>query len=122
MLYVKPMSTDNLIQAIFAGVCLNTGILHMMIGLRNQPRDSVHLAFASVSLLFGIYSINLYLLNNALDFGSVTRFVAIDKWGLVAKYLAYAALFWFIAVYTDAERLVVPVITASLYIAIAAPV
>ena len=76
------MGIENLIQAVFAGVCLNAGILHLMIGMRNQPRDRVHLTFASVSLLFGVYSINLYFLNNALDSGSVTRFVALDKWGL----------------------------------------
>ena len=101
---INLMSIENLIQAIFAGVCLNTGILHLMIGMRNQPRDRVHMAFASVSLLFGVYSTNLYFLNNALDSGSVTRFVAIDKWGVMTNYLAYAALFWFIAVYSEARR------------------
>ena len=113
------MRIENFIQVLFAGVCLYTGILHLIIGMRNQPRDTVNLVFAIISLLYGVYSINLYFLGNAIEEGSVTRFVSIDRWGLMTIYLAYAAMFWFSAVYTNARRRVVPGIIAGLYAAIA---
>jgi PAS domain S-box-containing protein len=108
-----------MIQTIFAGICLYAGSVHLLIGLRSQPRDRVHLTFAAISLLFGIYSINLVFLNAAIDYGSVSRFVATDKWGLLTNYLAYACLFWFIAVYTHAGQHLVPMVTTVGYVAIA---
>ena len=113
------MNTADYIQAIFAGVCLYAAIVHLLIGLRSQPRDRVHLTFAAISLLFGIYSINIVFLNAAIDDGSVSHFLATDKWGLLTNYLAYACLFWFIAVYTYAGQYLVPVVTTVVYVVIA---
>ena len=76
------MSIEIIIQAIFAGICLYTCILHLIIGLRSDPRDRLHLLFALVSMLFAIYSVNLFLLYAAFDTGSLTHYLFVDRWGI----------------------------------------
>ncbi len=113
------MNTTDLIQAISAGICFYAGVTHLMIGLRSQPRDRVHLSFAAVSLLFGVVSIAIFGLYVAVDSGSLARYLIVDKWSLVFWYLAFPALYWFIAFYTGARRGLVLWIITVLYVAIA---
>jgi signal transduction histidine kinase len=113
------MDTADLIQAISAGVCFYAGGVHLMIGLRSEPKDRVHLSFAVVSLLFGLYSVGLFALYVTFDTGSLSFYVFVDRWGIALYYLAIAALFWFIAAYTGAKNRVVLFILTGLYILIA---
>ena len=113
------MSIENLIQAVFVGVCLYAAIVHLMVGLRSEPKDRVHLSFAVVSLLYGVYSLGLFFLYTAFDTGSLARYIFHDKWGIAANYLAYASLFWFIATYTRAKLHLTLWILSGLYISIA---
>jgi len=94
----------DLIQAISAGVCLYAGITHLLIGLRSSPRDWLNLSFALVSLLFGIFSVILFVQYYAFRTGSLDFYVFTDRWGIAIYYLAYAALFCFFAMYTGARR------------------
>jgi len=98
------MDPLDLLQAISAGVCLYAGITHLLIGLRSSPRDWLNLSFALVSLLFGIFSAILFAQYYAFDTGSLDFYVFVDRWGIAITYLAYATLFWFLAMYTKARR------------------
>ena len=113
------MDPLDLIQAISAGMCFYAGVVHLMIGLRSEPKDRVHLSFAVVSLLFGLYSVGLFGLYVAFDTGSLSLYVLVDKWGIALNYLAYAALFWFIAIYTSASNRIIPFFLTGLYVLIA---
>jgi len=108
----------DLIQAISAGVCLYAGITHLLIGLRSSPRDWLNLSFASVSLLFGIFSVILFVQYYAFSTGSLDFYVFTDRWGIAITYLAYAALFWFFAMYTGARRGLVFWLIVGLYVLI----
>jgi len=98
------MDPLDVIQAIFAGVCFYAGVTHLLIGLSSNPHNWLHLSFALVSLLFGIYSVNIFVLYFAFDTGSLSFYVFTDRWGIGTYYLAFAALFWFIALYVGARR------------------
>jgi signal transduction histidine kinase/ActR/RegA family two-component response regulator len=113
------MDTADVIQAISAGICLYAGLLHLVVGLRSQPRDRVHLTFAVLALLFGIVSVNLFVLYTALRSGSLDWYVFTDRWGIAVTYLGYVALFWFIAVYTGARQSIMLWGITSLYLLIA---
>jgi signal transduction histidine kinase/CheY-like chemotaxis protein len=113
------LDTADVIQAISAGICFYAGVLHLMIGLRSRPRNRMHLSFAVVSLLWAIYSTNLFILYAAFKSGSLTHYVAVDRWGLATYYLGYASLFWFIAAYTGTTRRLVLWIITGLYVGIA---
>jgi len=113
------MDPLDLLQAISAGVCLYAGITHLLIGLRSHPRDWLNLSFALVSLLFGIYSIDLFMLHFAFDTRLLSFYVFTDRWGIATIYLSIAALFWFITIYTKARRGLVFWFIESIYILIA---
>ena len=113
------MDPLDLIQAITAGICFYAGVVHLMIGLRSEPKDRVHLSFAVVSLLFGFYSVGIFGLYAAFDTGSLSLYVLVDRWGLALYYLAFAALFWFIAAYTGDRNRIVPFVITGLYVLIA---
>jgi len=98
------MDSFDVIQAIFAGVCLYAAATHLLIGLNSNPRNWLHLSFSLVSLFFGIYSVNIFLLYSAFDTGSLSFYIFTDRWGIATYYLAFAALFWFIALYVGARR------------------
>jgi len=108
----------DLLQAISAGVCLYAGITHLLIGLRSSPRDWLNLSFASVSLLFGIFSTILFVQYYAFDTGSLDFYVFTDRWGIAITYLAYASLFWFFAMYTGARRGLIFWLIVGMYILI----
>ena len=114
------MNTTDVIQAISAGICLYAGLVHLVIGLKSEPRDRLHLTFAVLALLYGVYSANLIFLTAAIESGSESVFVSTDKWGLATNYLAYAISFWFIAGYTGARKGFVLWALTSIYVAIAA--
>lgn len=113
------MNTNDLIQAIFAGICFYAGITHLIIGLGSEPRKLVHLIFAVMTLLYSMYSVNLFMLYAAIRAGSVDQFVSADKWGLVAYYLSFATLYFFIAEYTKIRHRLVVLPIVAMYIIIA---
>jgi PAS domain S-box-containing protein len=98
------MNFADLIQAVSAGICFYAGIVHLQVGLRSQPRERTHLFFAAVSLLWGIYSLAIFALYAAFYTGSLDRYVFVDRVGIALWYLAFAFLYWFIAVYTRADK------------------
>jgi signal transduction histidine kinase/CheY-like chemotaxis protein len=112
------MDPLDIVQAISAGICFYAGIVHLMIGLRSEPRNRVHLSFAVVSILYGFLSLAIFALVAAVDTGSLTYYVFVDKVSFLANYLAIAGLIWFIAAYTGAEHRLIPLILTGLYILI----
>ena len=113
------MDPLDLIQAVSAGFCFYAGITHLIIGLRSQPRNWVHLSFAVLSLLYGVYSLNLFLLYVAFDTGLLEPYVFTDRWGIAVNYLGLAALFWFIGVYTGVRNRLVSAVVIGMYLLIA---
>jgi signal transduction histidine kinase/DNA-binding NarL/FixJ family response regulator len=106
------MNTADVIQAVAAGICLLAGSIHIMIGLRSQPRNWVHLTFAVMSLLYAVQSLAIFLLYAAVAKGSVTLYVTVDKWVILTLYLSYGGFYWFVAAYTGVKvRLALLVIT-----------
>lgn len=98
------MDPLDILQAVSAGFCFYAGITHLLIGLRSRPLNRVHLSFAAVSILFGVYSVGLFFLYEAFNTGSLDDYVFTDRWGLATFYLALSGLFYFIEVYTGSGK------------------
>ncbi len=79
----------------------------------------MHLSYSFMSLLFGILSINIFLLYAAFDTGSLDYYVFIDRWSIFFWYLTFAALFWFVSAYSASGNRILVFIVCGFYTIIA---
>lgn len=113
------MDPVDVILAIFTGICFYAGATHFLIGIRSRPRNWVHLSYSVLSLVFGVLSASIIMLYAAFDTGSLGNYILIDRWSIFFWYLTFAALFWFVSVYTGARNRNLLFIVCGFYIIIA---
>ena len=108
------MGVLQIIRAMSCGICFYAGLYHILVGLRRTPVDRTHLFFSLTALAFAFRNLgevffNIAALNHQMD--------AYLFWGhhAVSSYIfGLIFLTWFVATYTKAKPVLIPVgITAA---------
>lgn len=94
------MDALAILHALLAGFCFYAAIVHLMIGIRSQPHNPVHLSFGLSALLVGSYIFTIIGLQSAMATASGSLFGLSSKLNHALVFLFAVAYVWFIALYT----------------------
>lgn len=94
------MNSIQIALGVTAGICFYASLYHILVGLRRDPRDPVHILFALTALSFGVMNYMQMFLHPAVAARSATAFIAADRWSLLGLLLGELFLLWFVAFYT----------------------
>ncbi len=97
-------------NGIVAGICIGFGIIFLFTGLRRKDNKRLNLLFAVFALAYAGTLFNGIRFHNAT---SIDLYVAINRWDSVFVVLAFSALIWYIAEYTQVKpRILLWILTA----------
>jgi signal transduction histidine kinase/CheY-like chemotaxis protein len=94
------MNSIQIALGVTAGICFYASLYHILVGLRRDPRDPVHILFALTAFSFGLMNYMQMFLHPAVAARSATAFIAADRWSLLGLLLGELFLLWFVAFYT----------------------